>query len=564
MPARIEPLAITRYSATSALGRGVTAHVEALQRARGGLRANDFSSAPLDCFIGGVEGIENEPLPAGLSHWECRNNRLAWLGLQQDGLRDAVAGAIARCGAHRVALVLGTSTASIGATEEAYRRLEHGRFPGDLRRPQIHTPHSLTAFVAAATGIAGPALTVSTACSSSAKVFASAERLIRLGVADAALVGGVDSLCDSVLFGFNALELVSKHPCRPFDLRRDGISIGEAAAFALLERAGEVPDAPRLIGYGESSDAYHMSTPHPEGRGARGPRRGCRRLPQPAWHRHRQERRGGGRAVADLSGAHARQFHQGLHRPHAGRGRRAGSGDRAAGDRARFRAAQPRLRRGDARMRGVAGVRTGTATPPRRAQQLVRLRRQQRLPCVRAPGGGMNGRLEFSVEGIGAWTRGAPDWPALRAVLRGERTLRADAPVRPAGNGLPAAERRRAPDGVLLAVEVAAQAAAMAQRDPAGLPCVFASSFGEPAITDYVCATLARAPQELSPTKFHNSVLNAAAGYWTIATGCTAASSAVTAHLASFGAGLLEAAALASADGGPVLFAACDVAAAAG
>ncbi len=269
MPARIEPLAITRYSATSALGRGVTAHVEALQRARGGLRANDFSSAPLDCFIGGVEGIENEPLPAGLSHWECRNNRLAWLGLQQDGLRDAVAGAIARCGAHRVALVLGTSTASIGATEEAYRRLEHGRFPGDLRRPQIHTPHSLTAFVAAATGIAGPALTVSTACSSSAKVFASAERLIRLGVADAALVGGVDSLCDSVLFGFNALELVSKHPCRPFDLRRDGISIGEAAAFALLERAGEVPDAPRLIGYGESSDAYHMSTPHPEGRGAR-------------------------------------------------------------------------------------------------------------------------------------------------------------------------------------------------------------------------------------------------------------------------------------------------------
>ncbi len=174
----------------------------------------------------------------------------------------------------------------------------------------------------------------------------------------------------------------------------------------------------------------------------------------------------------------------------------------------------------------------------------------------------MNGRLEFSVEGIGAWTRGAPDWPALRAVLRGERTLRADAPVRPAGNGLPAAERRRAPDGVLLAVEVAAQAAAMAQRDPAGLPCVFASSFGEPAITDYVCATLARAPQELSPTKFHNSVLNAAAGYWTIATGCTAASSAVTAHLASFGAGLLEAAALASADGGPVLFAACDVAAA--
>jgi len=167
-----------------------------------------------------------------------------------------------------VALVLGTSTASIGSTEDAYRRLDHGHFPADLRRPEIHTPHSLAAFVADATGIAGPALTVSTACSSSAKVFASAERLIRLGLADAALVGGVDTLCDSVLFGFNALELVSRQACRPFDARRDGISIGEAAAFALLERADSAPHAPRLAGYGESSDAHHMSTPHPQGRGA--------------------------------------------------------------------------------------------------------------------------------------------------------------------------------------------------------------------------------------------------------------------------------------------------------
>jgi len=164
--------------------------------------------------------------------------------------------------------VLGTSTASIEATEQAYRRLDDGRFPEDLRRPEIHTPHSLAAFVADATGIAGPALTISTACSSSAKVFGSAERLMRLGLADAVLVGGVDTLCDSVLFGFHSLELVSRRPCRPFDCRRDGISIGEAAAFALLERPAIAPHAPRLIGYGESSDAWHMSTPHPEGRGA--------------------------------------------------------------------------------------------------------------------------------------------------------------------------------------------------------------------------------------------------------------------------------------------------------
>lgn len=268
MPSRIEPLAITRYSATSALGHGLAAQLDALSAGRGALSPNDFSAAPLDCRIGRVAGVEAVALPASLAHWDCRNNRLAWLGLQQDGLLDAAARSVARYGATRVALVLGTSTASIGATEDAYRRLDHGRFPADLRRPEIHTPHSLAAFVADATGITGPTLTISTACSSSAKVFASAERLLRLGLADAALVGGVDTLCDSVLFGFNALALVSKQACRPFDVQRDGISIGEAAAFAMLERVDTAPNSPRLTGYGESSDAHHMSTPHPQGRGA--------------------------------------------------------------------------------------------------------------------------------------------------------------------------------------------------------------------------------------------------------------------------------------------------------
>lgn len=268
VPARIEPLAITAYSATSALGRGLATHVDALRRGRGGLTPNDFSSAPLACQIGRVTGVEESPLPATLAHWECRNNRLAWLGLQEDGLLDAVQRSVARHGANRVALILGTSTSSIGATEDAYRRLDHGRFPPDLQRPEIHTPHSLAGCVAALTGISGPTLTISTACSSSAKVFACAERLIRLGLADAALVGGVDTLCDSVLFGFHSLELVSPDGCRPFDSHRDGISIGEAAAFALLERADVAPVAPRLVGHGESSDAYHMSTPQPDGLGA--------------------------------------------------------------------------------------------------------------------------------------------------------------------------------------------------------------------------------------------------------------------------------------------------------
>ncbi|MEO5831652.1 MAG: beta-ketoacyl-ACP synthase, partial [Rhodanobacter sp.] len=187
----------------------------------------------------------------------------------QDGFLQQVEAARTRYGAARVALLLGTSTASIGATEEAYRQLDaDGGFSDDWLYPPLHAPHSLAAFVAAALQLEGPCLTVSTACSSSAKVFASAERLIRLGLVDAAVVGGVDSLCDSVLFGFNALELIAREPCRPFDAARNGISIGEAAGFALLERAEMAPDALQLLGYGEASDAHHMSTPHPQGLGA--------------------------------------------------------------------------------------------------------------------------------------------------------------------------------------------------------------------------------------------------------------------------------------------------------
>jgi len=265
----VPPLAITAFTVTSALGPGLDAHRSALNAMRSGLRRNDFSSQPLDCWIGRVDRIERTPLPETLSSWECRNNRLAWLGLSQDDFLQAVEAARTRYGPGRIALVLGTSTASVNATEEAYRRLDaDGHIPPDLRRAQIHSPHSLSAFVADALGLNGPALTVSTACSSSAKVFAHAERMIRLGLVDAAVVGGVDSLCDSTLFGFNALELLSVEPCRPFDRARRGISIGEAAGFAMLERIECAAGAPRLLGYGESSDAHHMSAPHPQGLGA--------------------------------------------------------------------------------------------------------------------------------------------------------------------------------------------------------------------------------------------------------------------------------------------------------
>jgi 3-oxoacyl-[acyl-carrier-protein] synthase-1 len=267
------PLAIRAFTATSALGRGLAAHREALAARRSGLRRNDFGPQPLETWIGRVDGVEDAPLPADWGRWECRNNRLAWLALQQDGVLDAVRDAVARHGAERVALVIGTSTSSIGATEEAYTRLQPGddgaqRFPADLDRSIVHTPHSLGDFVQQTTGARGPCVTVATACSSSAKVFAQAARLIEAGVVDAALVGGVDTLCGSVLFGFNSLQLVSKNRCTPFDAGRDGLSLGEAGGFALLERARDGEPGLQLRGYGESSDAHHMSAPHPEGLGA--------------------------------------------------------------------------------------------------------------------------------------------------------------------------------------------------------------------------------------------------------------------------------------------------------
>lgn len=271
-------LAIRAFTATTALGCGREAQAEALRTRRSGLRENDFpysgDGERLQTWIGRVDGLEEASLPGRWAHWECRNNRLAWLALQQDGLPEAIGEVGRRHGAERVALVVGTSTSSIGATEEAYARLVGGdggepAFPADLDRPIVHTPHSLGGFLQQATGLRGPCITVATACSSSAKVFAQAARLIDSGIVDAALVGGVDTLCNSVLYGFNSLGLVSAAPCRPFDRDRDGLSLGEAGGFAVLERAPPGETGLQLRGYGESSDAHHMSTPHPEGMGAR-------------------------------------------------------------------------------------------------------------------------------------------------------------------------------------------------------------------------------------------------------------------------------------------------------
>jgi len=146
------------------------------------------------------------------------------------------------------------------------------------------------------------------------------------------------------------------------------------------------------------------------------------------------------------------------------------------------------------------------------------------------------------IAGVGAWASGLPSWAAMRAVARGEAEPQADAPRRPSTDLLPPNERRRAPDTVLLALQVAQAACLDAGADPASLPSVFASMHGDLSITDFMCQTLAQSPTDISPTKFHNSVHNAAAGYWTIGVGCHAAATALSAYEATFAQGLLEAA----------------------
>jgi 3-oxoacyl-[acyl-carrier-protein] synthase I len=269
----VKPLALSAFTATSAIGRGRAATLASLEAQRSGLAPCRFETVTLDTCVGEVAGLDEVTLPAALTEFECRNNRLAWLGLTQDGFREAVAACAARRGRDRIGIFLGTSTSGILETELAYRRRDpvSGALPPGFRYRGAHNTFSLAAFVQRALELSGPAVVLSSACSSSAKAFASAQRAMAAGLIDAAVVGGVDSLCLTTLYGFHSLQLTARTPCRPFDAERDGISIGEAAAFALLEPPGATPDPDSvlLLGTGESSDAWHMSSPPPDGRGAR-------------------------------------------------------------------------------------------------------------------------------------------------------------------------------------------------------------------------------------------------------------------------------------------------------
>jgi len=246
--------------------------LRALREKRSGLAPCGFETARVDTYVGPVPDLDDFRVRPDLQDYDCRNNRLAQLCLEQDGFAREIAAARDRYGAGRIGVYLGTSTSGLHTTELAYRRRDPktGALPADYRYAKTQNAYSLGEFVRRYLGLSGPGFVVSSACSSSAKVLGNAARMIASGVCDAAVVGGVDSLCLMTLYGFHSLGLTSAGPCRPYDVDRDGISIGEGGGFALIERANRVePGAILLLGVGESSDAYHMSTPHPEGLGAR-------------------------------------------------------------------------------------------------------------------------------------------------------------------------------------------------------------------------------------------------------------------------------------------------------
>ena len=254
---------LTALGIASPLGIGkeeVARHLFAGSRA-GLVRRHGFVPGR-DVRVGVVRGALPE-MPPRLAHFDCRNNRLALAAIEE--IRPAIADALRRYGAERVAVVMGTSTSGLAEGEAAlaaWRR--DGAWPASYRYSQQELGN-LGACVADYLGICGPAYTISTACSSSAKVFASAQRLLQLGLCDAALVGGADALCGLTLNGFHALEAIAADYCNPFSRNRDGINVGEGAAIFLMSRE---PSPVALLGVGESSDAYHVSAPEPSGAGA--------------------------------------------------------------------------------------------------------------------------------------------------------------------------------------------------------------------------------------------------------------------------------------------------------
>ncbi len=259
----VEQVAITAFSACNGLGRTTKDVAEKLARAEHGLSRCPIE-VPFETVCGAVPG-PHPPPPPKYSTWDSRVLRIALMAYEE--IASAIDAARRRHGERRVGAVLSTSTGGIMTTEDAYFAWKKtGRYDPSHDLKRQHQFSSFCDVICDLSGIAGPRYVVSTACSSSGKAIASAQRLIAANVCDAVLVGGVDGICHTTVRGFHSLGVLSPIPCRPFGADRPGMNVGEGAAYLLIERDG---DGPRVLGVGESSDAFHMSAPDPEGNGAK-------------------------------------------------------------------------------------------------------------------------------------------------------------------------------------------------------------------------------------------------------------------------------------------------------
>jgi 3-oxoacyl-[acyl-carrier-protein] synthase-1 len=268
----ITPLPITASAAVTACGLGSQPLLKNLLTGESRLHPVGLFQLEFPAYCGEVDSALLPKLSPDLVRFNTRNAQIALAAInsETDGLRNAVEAAVQRYGASRVGVVLGTSTSGIYETENAYLEFSrHARVPREYDFVNQHVWVATARFLQAELGLAGPCYAISTACSSSSKTIASAQRLILAGVCDAVVTGGVDSLCRLTLHGFKSLDLVSEQPCTPLDRDRNGISLGEGAGLLLLERPRDAfRDCIHLLGCGESSDAHHMTAPHPDGKGA--------------------------------------------------------------------------------------------------------------------------------------------------------------------------------------------------------------------------------------------------------------------------------------------------------
>jgi 3-oxoacyl-[acyl-carrier-protein] synthase-1 len=256
-----EQIYIHAMAMNSALGETEQQQISTLsgQQSATMCRESGWLNDGKETVVGKVLG-ELPEIDARFTHQNSRNNRLALSSLLQ--IEKTIKQAIEQFGADRIAVVVGTSTSGISDGEQALANC----LPDDYHYHQQEVGN-LGAFVADYFELSGPAYTLSTACSSSGRIFLSAKRLLNAGLVDAVIVGGSDSLCKLTLNGFHGLEALSTEACLPFSENRKGINIGEGSAFMLLSKQKNDTGL-ALLGVGDSSDAHHISAPHPEGKGA--------------------------------------------------------------------------------------------------------------------------------------------------------------------------------------------------------------------------------------------------------------------------------------------------------